>query len=87
MPVDTANKRGSAVSTARIWIVGAPLPDAAIDQADRQQVAWAYAGILAGPPSNIPIVGACADLSIAVKPIAALVMQAKPIAALVAEGC
>ncbi len=87
MALDTANKRSSAISAARVWIVGAPMPDGALDQADRQQTAWAYAGIFAGPPGNVPLTGACADLSIAVKPIAVLVMQAKPIAALVAEGC
>ncbi len=87
MPLNTANKRGSAVATAREWISILPVPNAAIDQADRQQVTWSYAGILAGPPGNVPLLGACADLSIAAKPIAVLVMQAKPIAALVAQGC
>jgi len=87
MPLNTANKRGSAVSTAREWISIFPVPDGAIDQADRQQITWVYAGILAGLPFDVPLTGACADLSIAVKPIAVLTMQAKPIATLVAEGC
>jgi hypothetical protein len=40
MAIDTENKRRSV---ARIL----PLPDSDIDQADRQQVAWIYSGILA----------------------------------------
>ena len=87
MALDTANKRGSAISTAREWIVVLPQPDGAISQADRQQIAWVYAGILAGPPFDIPITGACAVLSIAVKPVAALVLATKPIAVLTAQGC
>jgi hypothetical protein len=47
MALDTANKRGSALSTARGWLPILPVPDGAIGQADRQQAAWCYAGILA----------------------------------------
>lgn len=46
MAIDTAAKRVSATSfmaPGRIL----PFPDATIDQADRQTVAWAYGGILA----------------------------------------
>jgi hypothetical protein len=87
MAIDTPNKRNSAISAARVWVLGGPLPDAVIDQADRQQIAWCYAGILAAPPGDLPLTGACAVLSIAVKPIAVLTMAAKPIAVLIAEGC
>jgi hypothetical protein len=40
MAIDTENKRRSVVHIL-------PIPDADIDQADRQQVAWIYSGILA----------------------------------------
>ena len=53
MALDTANKRGSALSTARPWLIGAPFPDGLFDQADRQQIAWAYAGILAGSAGGV----------------------------------
>jgi hypothetical protein len=40
MAIDTENKRRSVAHIL-------PIPDADIDQADRQQVAWIYSGILA----------------------------------------
>jgi hypothetical protein len=40
MAIDTENKRRSI-----IYVL--PIPDSNIDQADRQQVAWIYSGILA----------------------------------------
>jgi hypothetical protein len=39
MAIDTENKRRSVVHVL-------PVPDSDIDQADRQQVAWIYSGIL-----------------------------------------
>jgi hypothetical protein len=51
MPVDSAVKRGSAFTLRRLpWFrrFALPMPDGEIDQADRQQVGWVYAGILAG---------------------------------------
>lgn len=51
MPVDNAVKRGSAFTLRRLpWFrrFALPMPDGEIDQADRQQVGWVYAGILAG---------------------------------------
>jgi hypothetical protein len=45
MAVDTQNKRGSAIAFGLAIIL--PLSDGVIDQADRQQTAHAYSGILA----------------------------------------
>ena len=47
MAIDTAAKRASAIFP---WIPRARsvLPVAGIDQGDRQDIAWAYRGILAG---------------------------------------
>jgi len=48
MPVDTRDERASAISTARPFMPTLPLVDATVNQADRQQVSFAYVGILAG---------------------------------------
>jgi hypothetical protein len=45
--VDTRNKRASALGFVLAALVVLPAPDAAIGQADRQQVTFSYAGILA----------------------------------------
>lgn len=50
MAVDTRNKRASAISTTLPWRGLLPAPDGTIDEYDRQQVAFVYAGILAGEP-------------------------------------
>lgn len=51
MAVDTRNKRASCLGHAQPWRVVLPNPDAAAeDQADRQQLAYCYPGILAGAP-------------------------------------
>ena len=50
MAVDTRNKRASAISIGLPWRGLLPEPDGTIDQADRQQVALVYVGILAGEP-------------------------------------
>lgn len=42
MAIDTASKRVSALRKTL------PLPDATIDQGDRQHITWNYSGILAG---------------------------------------
>lgn len=61
MPVNTANKRASCISIAspnrlRVW----PIPDGSLaTQADRQQMAWVYIGILATPP----VIGGAAALN------------------------
>jgi hypothetical protein len=47
MPVDTREKRAGAVYVGLPWRGQLPLPDGAIAQADRQQVAYMYPGILA----------------------------------------
>lgn len=49
MAVDTAAKRRSAIATRRLpWFRRfQPAPDSSMDQADRQQLAFVYSGILA----------------------------------------
>jgi hypothetical protein len=48
MAIDTRDKRGSCISIAGPYRIILPNPDAgAEDQADRQQMAYAYRGILA----------------------------------------
>ncbi len=47
--MNTANKRASAIGIALAVRLVLPVPDGTIDQADRQQVAYSYAGILANP--------------------------------------
>lgn len=46
MAVDTRDKRASAVGLTP-WLLQGPTPDAAFSQADRQQIAFTYRGILA----------------------------------------
>lgn len=48
MGLDSRNKRASALGFALAALVVLPAPDATINQGDRQQVAFSYAGILAG---------------------------------------
>lgn len=45
--LDTANKRASAIGIARITHSLGPVPDGAFNQADRQELAYTYPGILA----------------------------------------
>lgn len=52
--VDTRNKRASALGFALAALVVLPAPDATVDQADRQHVAFSYAGLSAQPPIPIP---------------------------------
>jgi len=57
MAIDTQAKRGSAIATRRLpWFRRfMPLPDGSMTQADRQQLAFVYGGILAG--EAVPDVG------------------------------
>lgn len=48
MALDTAQKRSSAIAISSPWRCRLPIPDGTIGQADRQQSAYAYSGILAG---------------------------------------
>lgn len=50
MAVDTRNKRFSLLGLAVPILLVLPAPDAAINQADRQQLAYCYAGIAADSP-------------------------------------
>lgn len=45
--IDPANQRGSALSVGKPWMPVLPFATGTIDQADRQQVAACYSGILA----------------------------------------
>jgi hypothetical protein len=47
VPLSTAAARLSAFNDGTPWEFGPPFPDGAVDQADRQTVAYGYAGILA----------------------------------------
>jgi hypothetical protein len=53
MAIDTANKRSSAINISIPWRGMLPLPDGAIDQADRQHTAFMYAGITASALEQI----------------------------------
>jgi hypothetical protein len=52
--MNTANKRASAIGIGLALRLVLPIPDATIDAADRQQVAYSYAGIQAANPIPIP---------------------------------
>lgn len=47
MAVDTRNKRASAIGIGLALRLVLPAPDASVDQPDRQQVSYSYAGISA----------------------------------------
>jgi hypothetical protein len=62
MPLDNPGKRRSSVGLLQPWQPNIPSPlesPGAVDQADQQQMAWTYAGILAGapPPAALAIFG------------------------------
>lgn len=48
MAIDTAQKRSSAIGLGQPYIVILPTPDGSVSQADRQDAAFSYSGILAG---------------------------------------
>ena len=48
MAIDTRDKRGSVIGLSLVSVL--PLADGSIDQADRQQVAHMYIGVLADAP-------------------------------------
>lgn len=55
--IDTASKRRSALAKRRLpWLrrFTLPIPDAVIDQGDRQHVVGVYGGVLAG--EAVPVV-------------------------------
>jgi len=52
--LDTRSKRASSVQIRGPSMLAPPLPDGALDQSDRQHIAWTYSGILA---SGIVAVG------------------------------
>jgi hypothetical protein len=54
MAVDTRQKRASAIGLGLAALLILPAPGGTIDQADQQQAASAYAGILAAPSVEIP---------------------------------
>lgn len=52
--MDTRNKRASALGVGLAFALVLPAPDGTVEQADRQQTAYSYAGISADSP--IPFV-------------------------------
>ncbi len=48
--LDTAAKRSSAVGIAQPYVFLMPTPDGSVSQADRQDIAFSYSGILALSP-------------------------------------
>ena len=48
MPIDTRERRASAVTVGLPWRGTFPAGDGTIDQGDRQQAATFYRGVLAG---------------------------------------
>lgn len=52
MAIDTRNKRASCIGIDGVYRTVYPDPDGTIDQADRQQSAGKYSGILADPPGG-----------------------------------
>lgn len=52
--MNTRSKRASSVGIGLIWLLSPVLPDATLDQGDRQHSAISYSGILASPA--VPIV-------------------------------
>lgn len=59
MPVDTRNKRSSALHVTGPWRCQWPTPDGTIAAGDRQEIAFMYSGIAADPPA--PVVGSALD--------------------------
>lgn len=55
MPIDTRSKRASSVQMLVPSMVAPVFPNGAITQNDRQHIAWAYSGILAGPPTPVSV--------------------------------
>ncbi len=51
MPIDTRDKRSSAVHVSLPWRGELPAPDGSLNQGDRQQAAQQYRGINAAPPA------------------------------------
>lgn len=47
MALDTANKRASVLGLIAGLALTLPIPDNVVDQSDRQQVAFSYAGVSA----------------------------------------
>lgn len=52
MAIDTRDKRSSAINIGSPWRGMLPLPDGAINQGDRQHVAFLYRGIAASGGST-----------------------------------
>lgn len=54
MAVDTRSKRASVLGVGLISALTLPLSDGSVDQADRQHVAFCYAGISASAAYTVP---------------------------------
>ena len=66
MAIDTASKRRSSAAARRMpWMRRfLPKPDGTIGQADRQQGAWVYGGILAAIPEVDQTINICLTVEI-----------------------
>lgn len=57
--MDTRDKRASAITVGSPWRLTLPVADGALDQGDRQHVAYFYRGILAGAAVADQPAGVC----------------------------
>lgn len=67
--MNTTNKRASAIGIGLAIRLVLPVPDASIAQADRQQVAYSYAGIRADALSVLKI---CSTAVVSLNPVRAV---------------
>lgn len=54
--LDTRSKRASSVGLLLAFVLAPPLPDATLDQGDRQHIARSYSGVLAAAPVTLQYV-------------------------------
>ena len=52
MALDTLAKRASAIGTYVPFLWNYPIPDGAVEQGDRQEIAYLYSGILSTAASS-----------------------------------
>lgn len=60
--LDSRSKRASSVGIMLPFVLALPLPDATLDQGDRQHVAWNYSGVLAVSSTFTPTLIGLADV-------------------------
>jgi len=77
--LDTREKRASAINVGLPWRGLLPLPDGTIGQADRQQLATLYAGILATTAVDATFTW---PVAITLQDPPAITLQARPLVTL-----